>query len=109
MAKFKITLELEDEVIDKIKKIMKKNNNNPLGLVKKFNSIEEFIAEVITSQIKNAGKMEKMSEKLKESIQKLSQSLGDIGINPEDFNDIFGDNEKSKENNETKHDKNIKN
>ncbi len=109
MGKSKITLELEDEIIAKIKEIMEKNNNSPLGSMKKFNNIEEFLATVITSQIQNAGKMEKMSEKLKESIQKLSQSLGDMGINPDDFNEIFGDSEKPKENTETKPDKNNKN
>lgn len=109
MGKSKITLELEDEIVAKIKEIMEKNNNSPLGSMKKFNNIEEFLATVITSQIQNAGKMEKMSEKLKESIQKLSQSLGDMGINPEDFNEIFGENEKTKEKAETKPDKNNKN
>lgn len=109
MAKTKLTIELDDEIIAKIRELFNKYNDNPV-FGSKFNDIESYISFVLTSQIKGA---DKMSEKLQENMKSLMEKLGDMGLNDLDLSKIFGDvngsSSDKKEEDETKPDKDIKN
>ncbi|MDE6476609.1 MAG: hypothetical protein K2L48_00120 [Mycoplasmoidaceae bacterium] len=106
MGKTKITIELDDEIVEKIKDLQKKFNDNPM-FTEKFADIPSYISHVITSQIKSA---DKMSEKLEESLKKFTEKLSSLDLGDMDFSKLFGTDETKKEKKkESTPDKNVKN
>ncbi len=87
MGKTKITIELESDVIDKIKDLLNKYNDNPM-FTTKFADIESYLSYVITSQIRNG---DKLSQKLEEGLKQLSEKLGSFDLGDMDLSKIFGD------------------
>lgn len=106
MGKTKITIELDDEIVAKIKELQQKYNENPI-FTEKFTDISSYVSHVITSQIKSA---DKMSEKLEESLKKFTEKLGSLDLGDMDFSKLFGNTEtKKEEKKEPTPDKNVKN
>lgn len=105
MEKIKITIELDQEIVDKIKELLKKYNDSPMSTVK-YADIESYLSYVITSQIKSA---DQMSDKIQESLKKLTEKLGDLDLGDFDLSKIFDSSKEEKKEKDEKPNKNVKN